>query len=236
MGFSKHTIASIELGRRMPDLDFVEAAEEALGNTGALKRAFKHLERQPGLAAWFRRWAELEKLAITLHTYECRMIPGLLQTEAYARQLFLDELPFLTDAQIEANWDARAERQRLLRERPNTAFSFIIEEQVLLRRTGGVEVMRAAIGHLIDVAQLRNIELQIMPLVRESHAGLHGPMQLLETPKHKWFAYMEAPECGVLVSDPKSVSALNGRYARMRSQALTLEGSVSLLERMRGEL
>ncbi|MFK0137736.1 helix-turn-helix domain-containing protein [Streptomyces murinus] len=236
VGFSKHTIASIELGRRMPDLDFVEAAEEALGNTGALKRAFKHLERQPGLAAWFRRWAELERLAITLHTYECRMIPGLLQTEAYARQLFLDELPFLTDAQIEANWDARAERQRLLRERPNTAFSFIIEEQVLLRRTGGVEVMREAIGHLIDVAQLRNIELQIMPLVRESHAGLHGPMQLLETPKHKWFAYMEAPECGVLISDPKSVSALNGRYARMRSQALTLEGSVSLLERMRGEL
>ncbi|TXJ85465.1 XRE family transcriptional regulator [Streptomyces lavendulae] len=236
VGYSKHTIASIELGRRMPDSDFVEAAEEALGNTGALRKAFKYLERQPGLAAWFRQWAELERLAITLHTYECRMIPGLLQTEAYARQLFLDELPFLTDAQIEANWDARADRQQLLRGRPNTAFSFIIEEQVLLRRTGGAEITREAIGHLIDVAQLRNVELQIMPLIRESHAGLHGPMQLLETPKHKWFAYMEAPECGVLVSDPKSVSALNGRYARMRSQALTLEGSVSLLERMRGEL
>ncbi|MEW2624507.1 helix-turn-helix transcriptional regulator [Streptomyces sp. NPDC048106] len=236
VGFSKHTIASVELGRRMPDIDFVEAAEAVLGNTSALRKALEHLERQPGLAAWFRRWAELERQAITLHTYECRMIPGLLQTEAYARQLFLDELPFLTDEQIEANWAARAERQRLLRERPNTAFSFIIEEQVFLRRTGGTEVMREAIDHILGLTQLRNVEIQIMPLVRESHAGLHGPMQLLETPKHKWFAYMEAPECGVLISDPKSVSALNGRYARMRSQALTFQDSVSLLERIRGDL
>ncbi|MDQ0580801.1 transcriptional regulator with XRE-family HTH domain [Streptomyces rishiriensis] len=149
VGFSKHTVASVELGRRMPDEDFVEAAEGALGNTGALRSAAGFLERQPGLASWFRRWAGLEKTAITLFNYECRMIPGLLQTEAYARQLFADELPPLSDEQIEANWSARAERQRLLRERPNTAFSFIIEEQVFRRRTGGTEVTRGAVEHLL---------------------------------------------------------------------------------------
>ncbi|MGW2744943.1 helix-turn-helix domain-containing protein [Streptomyces sp. NPDC001450] len=236
VGFSKHTVASVELGRRMPDVEFVEAAEGVLGNTGALRKAAGCLERQAGLTAWFRRWARLEKLAITLYTYECRMIPGLLQTEAYARQLFVDELPPLTDEQIEANWAARAERQRLLRERPNTAFSFIIEEQLFLRRTGGREVTREAVGHLLDVMQLRNVEVQIMPLVRESHAGLHGPMQLLESPDNKWFGYMEAPECGQLVSDAKVVSVLNRRYARMRSQALSAEDSASLLEQMRGDL
>ncbi|MFE2098415.1 Scr1 family TA system antitoxin-like transcriptional regulator [Streptomyces sp. NPDC059468] len=236
VGFSKHTVASVELGRRMPDVGFVEAAERVLGNTGALKKAAGCLERQAGLAAWFRRWAGLEKLAITLYTYECRMIPGLLQTEAYARQLFVDELPPLTDEQIDANWTARAERQQLLRERPNTAFSFIVEEQLFLRRTGGREVMREAVGHLLDVMRLRNVEVQIMPLVRESHAGLHGPMQLLESPDNKWFGYMEAPECGQLVSDAKVVSVLNRRYARMRSQALSAEDSESLLEQMRGDL
>jgi transcriptional regulator with XRE-family HTH domain len=236
VGYSKHTVASVELGRRMPDAGFVEAAEEVLGNTGALRRAAGFLERQPGLAAWFQRWAGLEKQAITLYTYECRMVPGLLQTEAYARQLFVDELPPLTDEEVEVNWVARAKRQRLLRDRPNTAFSFIIEEQVLLRRTGGAEVMREALGHLLELAHLRNVEIQVMPLIRASHAGLHGPMQLLETPTHKWFAYMEAPECGVLLSDPKAISALNGRYARMRSQALSIEDSVSLLERMLGDL
>ncbi|MGW2884046.1 helix-turn-helix domain-containing protein [Streptomyces griseoruber] len=236
VGFSKHTVASVELGRRMPDEEFVEAAEGALGNTGALRRAAGFLERQPGLAAWFRRWARLEKTAITLYTYECRMIPGLLQTEAYARQLFIDELPPLTDEEIEANWAARAERQRLLRERPNTSFSFIVEEQVLLRQTGGAEATRGAIDHLLETGKLRNVTIQIMPLVRRSHAGLHGPMQLLETPKNKWFAYMEAPETGQLLSDSKAISVLQSRYATMRSQALSAEESASLLQRLRGDL
>ncbi|MEU0056545.1 helix-turn-helix transcriptional regulator [Streptomyces sp. NPDC006334] len=236
VGFSKHTVASVELGRRMPDVDFVEAAEAVLGNTGALRKAAVHLVRQVGLAAWFREWARLEKTAITLYTYECRMIPGLLQTEAYARQLFIDELPPLTDEQIEANWAARAERQTLLSEQPNTAFGFIIEEHVLLRQTGGPEVTRGAIDQLLKIGDLRNVEIQIMPLIRRSHAGLHGPMQLLETPKHKWFAYMEAPESGQLASDPKAISVLQRRYARMRSQALTIEDSTSLLQRMRGDL
>ncbi|MBO0518170.1 Scr1 family TA system antitoxin-like transcriptional regulator, partial [Streptomyces beijiangensis] len=82
------------------------------------------------------------------YTYECRLVPGLLQTEAYARTLFVNQLPPLCDDQIEAQWVARAERQRLLRERPNTAFSFILEEQVFLRRTGGVEVTREVIDHV----------------------------------------------------------------------------------------
>jgi transcriptional regulator with XRE-family HTH domain len=234
VGFSKHTVASVELGRRMPDVDFVEAAERVLGNTGALRRAVEHLVRQPGLAAWFRRWASMEKLAITLYTYECRMIPGLLQSEAYARQLFVDELPPLNDEQIEANWAARVERQKLLRERPNTAFGFIIEEHVLLRQTGGAQANLSAIEHLLALGELRNIEIQVMPLVRKAHAGLHGAMQLLETSKHKWFAYMEAPETGQLVSDPKAISVLQQRYARMRSQALSIEDSMS--HRMRGDL
>ncbi|MEV6586428.1 helix-turn-helix domain-containing protein [Streptomyces acidicola] len=234
--YSKHTVASVELGRRMPDPAFVERAEEATGNTGALRKAVGRVARQPGLAAWFRQWARLETVAIALYTYECRMIPGLLQTEAYARQLFADELPPLGDEQIEAQWAARAERQRLLRERPNTAFSFILEEHLFLRRTGGVEVTRELIGHVLEIAKLRNVEVQVMPQVRESHSGLHGPIRLLETPEHKWFAYNEGQESGQLISDAKVLSVLQMRYARMRSEALTTQDSVSLLQRMRGDL
>ncbi|MEH0544127.1 helix-turn-helix domain-containing protein [Streptomyces sp. NPDC054884] len=235
VGFSKHTVASVELGRRMPDEDFVEAAEGALGNTGALRSAAGFLERQPGLASWFRRWAGLERTAITLYTYECRMIPGLLQTEAYARALFTEQLPPLDDVEVEAKWAARADRQRLLGERPNTAFNFIVEEHVLRRHTGGASVTREAIDHLLEVAELRNVEIQIMPLVQESHAGLAGPVQLLETPKNKWFAYCEGQRGGLLVSDPKEISLLHMRYARMRSQALTPKDSGSLLRQMRGD-
>ncbi|MGC2999363.1 helix-turn-helix domain-containing protein [Streptomyces sp. G35A] len=234
--YSKHTVASVELGRRMPDAAFVERAEEALGNTGALRRAAGCLARQPGLAAWFRRWARLEQVAITLYTYECRMVPGLLQTEAYARALAADQLPPLDDAQIESRWAARAERQKVLRERPNTTFSFILEEHLLLRRMGGPYVTREVIDRMLEVAQLRNVELQVMPLVRESHAGLHGPIRLLETPENQWFAYNEGQESGLLVTDRKVVSVIQSRYARMRSQALPIQDSLSLLDRMRGDL
>lgn len=236
IGYSKHMVASVELGRRMPDAAFVEGVDRALGNTGALIRAARHLGRQPGLAAWFRKWAGLEATAITLYTYECRLIPGLLQTEAYARTLFNHQLPPLGDEQVEAQWVARAERQRLLRERPNTEFSFILEEGLFVRRTGGAEVTRQLVDHVLEIAELRNIEIQVMPQVREIHAGLDGPVQLLETAENRWYGYCEGQRGGLLVSDAKEVSVLHKRYARMRAQALTSEDSLGLLRRMRGDL
>jgi hypothetical protein len=78
-------------------------------------------------------------------------MPGLLQTEAYARTLFENQLPPLGDDQVEAQWTARAERQRLLRDRPNTAYSFLLEEHLFLRRTGGVEVTRGLIDHVLEI-------------------------------------------------------------------------------------
>ena len=138
--FSKHTVESVELGRRMPDESFVERAEEALGNTGALRKAARHLTRgEPGLAAWFRRWARLERVAVSLCTYECRLVPGLLQSEGYVRAVFEGTIPLLTDEQLEAQVTARMERQEMLHERPNVPFSFIVEEAVFRRRVGGYE-------------------------------------------------------------------------------------------------
>jgi transcriptional regulator with XRE-family HTH domain len=236
IGYSKHMVASVELGRRMPDAAFVEGVDRALGNTGALIRAARHLGRQPGLAAWFRKWARLEAAAVVLYTYECRMMPGLLQTEAYLRALCADQLPPMDDEQIEERWAARLARQQLLHERPTTAFGFILEEQLFVRRTGGAGVTRELIDHVLEIAELRNVEIQVMPMVLESHSGLAGPMQLLETPEAKWFAYNEGQESGLLITDAKVVSVLQRRYARMRSQALTMRDSMSLLQRMRGDL
>ncbi|MFC9424700.1 Scr1 family TA system antitoxin-like transcriptional regulator [Streptomyces sp. NPDC056987] len=232
--YSVQTVASIEQGRRFPQRAFVERSEEVLDGFGAIRGAARHLSRKPGLASWFRQWALLEAEALNLYTYECRLIPGLLQTEAYARTLFVEQLPLFDDDQIEAQWAARAERQRLLRERPNTTYSFILEEHLFLRRTGGAEVTRGLVEHVLEIAELRNVEIQLMPQVRESHAGLDGPMQLLESPDNRWFAYCEGQESGQFISDPKVVSKLQMRYARMRSQALSLEDSLSLLRRMRG--
>ncbi|WP_329136417.1 helix-turn-helix domain-containing protein [Streptomyces sp. NBC_01476] len=236
VGFSKHTVASIELGRRMPDVDFVERAESVLGETGALRKAFRHLTRKQGLAAWFRRWASMEGTAISLCTYECRLVPGLLQTEAYARTLFEHRLPLLSDEEVDAQLAARFERQRLLADRPHTAFSFILEEHLFRRLAGGAEGARELINYVLGAAQRRNVEVQILPLSSGLHAGMDGPMRLLETTENHWFAYSEGQETGQLIADPKAVSVLQRRYAKLRSQALTPEDSRGLLQRLRGEL
>jgi transcriptional regulator with XRE-family HTH domain len=234
--FSVHFLASVEQGRRMPPDDLVEAAERELNAYGIIRKAARKLGRQPGLAAWFRKWAGLEETAISLYTYECRLIPGLLQTEAYARTLFEEQIPLLGDEQIEVQLAARQERQQLLRERQTTAFSFILEEHLFQRRTGGVEAHRELIDHVLDLGSLRNVEIQIMPLSRGVHAAMGGPIQLLETPENQWFGYCEGQRGGRLITDRKEISVLQMRYAKLRSQALTPEDSVSLLKQLRGAL
>lgn len=149
--------------------------------------------------------------ALSLYTYECRLVPGLLQPESYARALFADQLPPLCDDQVEEQLAARLDRQRLLTERPNTHYSFILEEHLFLRRTGGSEVTREVIDHVLDLSQLRNVEIQIMPQIREHHAGLHGPLRLLEAPDNKWFGYSEGQETGNFITDTAVVSKLQMR-------------------------
>jgi hypothetical protein len=209
---------------------------EVLDAFGVLRAAAKYATRQPGLASWFREWAELEEQAISLYTFENRLVPGLLQTEGYARTLFNERVPVLTDAQIEAQIAARADRQRLLVERPNTAFSFIVEEHIIRRGTGGLQVTRGLIDHVLTVTELRNVQLQLMPMARDVHAGLDGPIRLLETPENEWFGYCEGQRGGQFIADPKSISVLHMRYAKLRSQALTPEDSRSLLQRTLGAL
>jgi hypothetical protein len=217
----------------------VEQAEVALGNTGALRKAVQHLSRQPGLASWFRQWARLEAVAVALYTYECRVIPGLLQTEAYARAVSLSVPPLPDDAELAERIGARLERQKLLstKRQPPCAFSFIIEQAILERHTGGTDITRELLDHLLDLDERHwNIELQVMPLRQPSHAGLDGPLQLLETPENRWFGYSEGQKNGRLITDPKEISVLHQRYARLRSQALRPEESRRLLERLRGAL
>ncbi|URM92576.1 helix-turn-helix domain-containing protein [Streptomyces sp. MRC013] len=235
--YSRHTVESVELGRRMPDEAFVERAEEATGDTGALRKAARHLTRgEAGLAAWFRRWARLEREAVSLCTYECRLVPGLLQSEAYARSVIEGTIPLRTDEQMEEQLAARMERQATMHERPTVPFSFIVEEQVFRRRFGGPQAMRALVEHVLERSAPRNVTLQVVPLDARLHACLDGPVRLLETPEGQRLGYSEGQQNGRLISDRKEVSLLCQRYDTLRSQALPPGESRALLERLRGEL
>nr|WSX51349.1 helix-turn-helix transcriptional regulator [Streptomyces sp. NBC_00974] len=234
--YSVQYIGSIEQGRRHPSPRFVERAEEVLDAFGVIKIAARQLQRRRGLASWFRRWAELENAAVTLNTYESRSVPGLLQPEAYARALIEAVLPPPTPEEVEARIVARLARQELLRRTPYTVFSFILDEAVIERQTGGRAVTIELIDHLLECARLPNVDLQIMPKVSSQHAGLGGPFCLLETEEHEWMGYSEGQQSGRVLTDPKDLSLLHQRYAKLRIQALNPADSAGLLMRMRGSL
>lgn len=86
---------------------------------------------------------------------------------------------------------------------------------MLERYTGGEDVTRELLDHLLDLTERHwNVELQIMPLRPPAHAGLDGPLQLLETPEHRWFGYSEGQKNGRLISELKEISVLQQRYAK----------------------
>ncbi|MFD4260608.1 Scr1 family TA system antitoxin-like transcriptional regulator [Streptomyces sp. NPDC058534] len=237
--YSVQTVASVEQGRRFPTLEYVRRAEDVLDAAGILSGAVQHLSRQPGLASWFRQWAKLEATAISLYTYECRVMPGLLQTEAYARAVSLNVPPVPDTDELDQRIAARLARQELLSvaRKPPAAFTFIVEEAVLVRETGGEEVTQRLLDHVMGVVEQHwNVEVQVMPLRQPAHAGMDGPLQLLETPENEWFGYSEGQENGRLITARKEISILQQRYAKLRSQALTPADSLSLLKRMRGAL
>ncbi|MGW0779797.1 helix-turn-helix domain-containing protein [Streptomyces sp. NPDC002913] len=236
--YSAAYIAKIEQGKRFPPRDLLDRSEEVLGATAArvLSAAARSLTRKVGLASWFLQWAAIEEDAVSLYAYECRAIPGLLQPEAYIRAIFERRLPPLSGEQIEHQVIARLERQQLLTDKPNTAFSFIIEQALLERRMGGPEVTRQLLDHLLDQGRRRNIEIQVMPLCQYDHAGIDGLMYLAETPQHEWVGYSEGQQSSILITSPADVSAMLQRYGKLRSQALGREATVSLLEQMRGAL
>ncbi|MEV6307620.1 helix-turn-helix transcriptional regulator [Streptomyces sp. NPDC051840] len=236
--YSVAYVAKIEQGKRFPPKDLMTRSEAVLGATASrvLTAAAGSLTRKVGLASWFLQWAAIEEEAITLCAYECRVVPGLLQPEPYIRAVFSSRLPPLTDEQLDTQVAARLERQHLLGDRGNTAFGFVIEESVVQRQTGGPDVTRALIDHLLATADLRNVELQVMPLRQPAHAGLDGSLYLAETPDHQWVGYTEGHDTSTLITQGHQVSSMLQRYGRMRSQALSPEASVSLLEQLRGAL
>ena len=221
IGYSEPQVSSVERGRRFPSRDFAHRADEVLEANGVIIESYKPLQQRKGLAPRFQGWSEIEDEAKTLYAYECRVVPGLLQPEGYARAVFASFLPPLSAEQIDAQWAARKERHCLLHERPNTEFGFIIEQALLERRTGGPEVTRELIDHLLEAARLRNVELLIMPLRQEHHVGSAGSVYLAETVENERLGYVEGQRCSMLISDRNDVGVLYQRDGKMRSQALS---------------
>lgn len=237
IGYSKSQVAMVERGARPPKGVFVQRADEVLGARGALVAvAPKPPSKGNPLPEWFAPFAEEEEKAWARHEYENQVVPGLLQTEAYARAVFMSRYPTYDDDEIEAKVAARLERQRLLSRRPLPDISFVLETVVLTRPIGGRRVTKAQLRHLAEVAQLRHVRIQLMDPNREDHAALDGPFVLLETDKRQQLAYIEGQGGSFFVTEHPRLGNLFGKYGVTRAQAYSPERTLEMIEKMAEEL
>ncbi|SCF72332.1 DNA-binding transcriptional regulator, XRE-family HTH domain [Streptomyces sp. Cmuel-A718b] len=229
-GVGEDTIASIEQGRRALQLDLAVQLDELLDTKGVLRVAVEKIPRKERYQALVKDFVQYEQDAVSLISYESQLIPGLLQTEAYARFIFDCNYPPLEDHEIEKRVADRLGRQKILERKPRPLLHFILEESILHTELGDPDVMREQLLHLRRCMDLPFVTIQIMPRNTRRHAGLAGPLVLLETPDHDQLVYVDGQLRGELYDEPSDVSALMQRYGMLRSQALTVEESTRLLD------
>lgn len=227
------TVKSMELGRRRPTLRLLEVADGMCGAHGKLLAAQEFLRPEP-FPSYSMSFVRDEAEAIALSWYEASYIPGLLQTEEYARELLASHWPPLGEETIGERVAARLERQSLLRE-PTKSFSFVIEEAALRRQFGGEGAYQRQLEHLLGAGELRNVTVQAMLTTRGFHAGLRGSFVLLETPEHERLAYEEGQVTGVLYDDPDKVSTIMRRHDMIARQALGPDESARFIGKLAEE-
>lgn len=240
VGYGEEQISSIERGRRTPQPEFLVAVDELLVCSGLLAVAAEDVERSKSRRRvrhpeWFRDYARLEAAAVEICFYSTLIVPGLLQTEGYARTTFAVRQPLLDEETIEQRVTARLERQIILTDWPPPMVTAVIEESVLHRLIGGVGVQRGQLEHLLKLGRLRNISIQVLPMSCEDHAGMDGTFILLTPKGRTQLAYMEVQHVSKLIADPDEVRILAARYGNIRSQARTPRESLDLIEKMLGE-
>ncbi|MCX4904828.1 helix-turn-helix transcriptional regulator [Streptomyces sp. NBC_00878] len=233
-GYSVSTIAAYEQGRRVPPPKFIDKADEVLDAGGVLQEMKEEVARAQ-YPAFFRDAARLEGEAVELHVYAMYAMPGLLQTEEYARAVFSIRRPLLDEDRIEQGLSARLARQEIYARKPAPLMSFVLEESVLQRPLGGKEVLRGQLEQVLLIGHKRNVEIQVMPVSREDHGALGGPFTLIDTPEGRRIAYAEVQGDSRLYSGQSKVRELEARYGILRAQALTPSESLAYVEKLLGE-
>ncbi|WP_369377193.1 helix-turn-helix domain-containing protein [Streptomyces sp. cg36] len=240
VGYTESQISALERGVRTTQPDFLDKADDVLEAGGVLRVARKAIERAQAKArtrhpAWYRNYALLEAEAIELHHYGSQAVHGLLQTEGYARALFTQRRPLLSDETVEKRVADRLARQAMLDAWPAPTFSFVFQEVVLQHPIGGHAVWAEQLRQLLHIARLRTVELQVMPTDREDCPGIDGPFTLLTAKKGQQVAYTEIQGHPRLITDPEEVRVIITRYGIIRAQALTPRESLALIEKMLGD-
>lgn len=239
MHFSDSTLGQVETGDVAPSQEFLFRCAETLATElddraveEFLKELWPLVSGQPFPKA-YRPFVEYQRAADHLRSFEPLVIPGLLQTEDYARAL-LRGRPDDTDEQVEKRVAARMGRQEILDRDDPPVLNVVITEAVLRQPIGTDETMRDQLDHLIEMARRRRVTIQVIPTATGSHVGLQGGF-IIATVAGKETVYLGAT-IGQILDRPDDVKTVLRRFESLVQLALPPQASIELIEKVKKEL
>jgi transcriptional regulator with XRE-family HTH domain len=204
--------------------------------------AMVQLAREARRRGWWTRYTDvlgsgtyvgLEAEAASLRTYESQFIPGLLQTEDYARAIIRAGQTKPNPELVERRLAARMARQEILRRSDPPEIWAVLDEPVVARPVGGHEVMRAQLQHLIELSTSPNtpVTLQILPLAAGAHPGMNGPFVILTfpSPTDPPMVYLETATDGLYIEETADVDRYNLMFSHLVARALGPDESRAMI-------
>lgn len=197
--------------------------------------------RHQEIPAWFESYIGLESEAHTVSNYEDGVIPGLLQTEDYARAILAADIDAGSDDQVEGHVTVRMQRQKRLTEESPLQFNAVFNESALYRAVGGAEVMREQLALLQGRAELPNVDLRVLPFEAGSHPAAgnsFATMQfpdLLDNVSFDDIALIEYQTGALYLESEQEVDLYARIFRQLQEKALSPEESVKRFQRVRSE-
>jgi len=247
---SESKISRMELGRvgfKLRDVaDLLTLYGVGGGEERELLLAMAREANQPGwwheygdlLPNWLQSYLDLEAAASLIRTYELQFVPGLLQTEAYARAVIRLGHSRAKPDEIDRRVSVRMNRKRLLTRPGAPELWVVIDEAVLRRPIGGREVMRAQIEALIEADAMRNVRLQVLPFAVGGHAASGGAFTILRFPEQELpdVVYVESLTSAHYIERPEEVDQYTVAAARLFVEAEPPTSTPKVLRRAIGDL
>ena len=241
--WSTSTIFRIETGRSRPQPGNVRVLLELYGVSGPERDGLIRLAREARQPGWWHSFRDvlpnpyevfigLEAGAASIRNFEPVVVPGLLQTEEYARQMSRGGPRELDRDDIERRVQVRMERQRILPREDRPRLWAVIDEAVIRRAVGGSEVMREQLRHLIDSAEQGKTTLQVVPFSAGAHAGTTGPFIILDFPEptDPAVVYVETLAGDLYLEERADVDRYTLAFDRLLAAALHPDDSVRLVQ------
>lgn len=230
LGWSVSKISMVERGERPADEDFAREADAALCASGSLLALWhetaEHAARWP---VWLAQLVEIEQRADMLRTWQPLIVPGMLQTPAYARAIFRGK-PGTTPDLVEQNVVARMERQHVLQRENGPTLWVVLDEGVLARPIGSEAVMAEQMTHLAAMDDHPRVNVRVLPQDSWLTTGLQGAFILASGPGMPDMAYIESVTLSQITADADRVLETKSRYEMLHGDALSRRASLQLIE------